>query len=517
MGESAPPPGLKLMDSEEFREHAHRMVDFVADYYRHIEKFPVRSQVSPGYLNDLIPAFAPQDPESFDDILADVSNIIIPGLTHWQSPSFFSYYPANSSTAGILAEILISGFNTVNFSWIASPAATELEIIVVNWLGKLLELPDSFLSGSSGLSHTAKSRFTYCLFYSLGEGGGVIQGSATEGMLVTLCAARSRAISKHTPNGLVEEDVVRRLRAYTSDQTHMCLHKACKIAGIKLVVLPTTKETNYALSPALLRGAIEEGGDDVIPLYLGATLGTTSSAAVDPLLDLGEIAQEYGMWFHVDAAYGGSACICPEYRHFLDGIEKADSLNVGTHKWLLTNLDCSVLWVKNARTLTSTLSVQSEYLRNKVWIQASEAGEVVDFKDWQVSLGKRFRLSLKLWLVMRLYGSSKLKNYIIHHACLARLFERKVSEDKRFEVLVPCRFGLVCFRLKAIEASSVNALNENLLHAVNSNETTFITHTVLSGDFLLRMAVGGTLTEAKHVIKAWETIQKKATLLLSSK
>ncbi|XP_024528821.1 tyrosine decarboxylase 1 [Selaginella moellendorffii] len=494
MGESAPPPGLKLMDSEEFREHAHRMVDFVADYYRHIEKFPVRSQVSPGYLNDLIPAFAPQDPESFDDILADVSNIIIPGLTHWQSPSFFSYYPANSSTAGILAEILISGFNTVNFSWIASPAATELEIIVVNWLGKLLELPDSFLSGSSG------------------EGGGVIQGSATEGMLVTLCAARSRAISKHTPNGLVEEDVVRRLRAYTSDQTHMCLHKACKIAGIKLVVLPTTKETNYALSPALLRGAIEEGGDDVIPLYLGATLGTTSSAAVDPLLDLGEIAQEYGMWFHVDAAYGGSACICPEYRHFLDGIEKADSLNVGTHKWLLTNLDCSVLWVKNARTLTSTLSVQSEYLRNK----ASEAGEVVDFKDWQVSLGKRFR-SLKLWLVMRLYGSSKLKNYIIHHACLARLFERKVSEDKRFEVLVPCRFGLVCFRLKAIEASSVNALNENLLHAVNSNETTFITHTVLSGDFLLRMAVGGTLTEAKHVIKAWETIQKKATLLLSSK
>ncbi|EFJ35827.1 hypothetical protein SELMODRAFT_78872 [Selaginella moellendorffii] len=397
--------GLKPIDAEEFRKHAHEMVDFIADYYRDIESFPVRSQVSqPGYLKTLLPPAAPEDPETLEEVFAGIAR---------QSPNFFGYYPSNSSTAGLLGEMLSAGLNIVGFSWITSPAATELETIVLDWLAKLLKLPDEFLFG--------------------GNGGGVIQGTASEAVAVVLLAARTRAISGNKRKGLSEAEILSKLAVYTSDQTHSCLQKGCVIAGIpleNLVIVPTDSSTNYAVSPAAMRQALEDGvKQGLLPFFLCGTVGTTSSSAVDPLSALGDIAKDFGMWFHVDAAYAGSACICPEFRHHLDGVEKADSFNMNAHKWLLTNFDCSALWVKESSHLVSALSTTPEFLRNK----ASDLNQVVDYKDWQIPLGRRFR-SLKLWFVMRMNGASGLRSYIRNHVRLAKRFEGFVREDPRFQV-----------------------------------------------------------------------------------
>ncbi|XP_024514926.1 tyrosine decarboxylase 1 isoform X2 [Selaginella moellendorffii] len=486
--------GLKPIDAEEFRKHAHEMVDFIADYYRDIESFPVRSQVSPGYLKTLLPAAAPEDPETLEEVFADIQSKIIPGVTHWQSPNFFGYYPSNSSTAGLLGEMLSAGLNIVGFSWITSPAATELETIVLDWLAKLLKLPDEFLFG--------------------GNGGGVIQGTASEAVAVVLLAARTRAISENKRKGLSEAEILSKLAVYTSDQTHSCLQKGCVIAGIpleNLVTVPTDISTNYAVSPAAMRQALEDGvKQGLLPFFLCGTVGTTSSSAVDPLSALGDIAKDFGMWFHVDAAYAGSACICPEFRHHLDGVEKADSFNMNAHKWLLTNFDCSALWVKESSHLVSALSTTPEFLRNK----ASDLNQVVDYKDWQIPLGRRFR-SLKLWFVMRMNGASGLRSYIRNHVCLAKRFEGFVREDPRFQLLVPRTFGLICFRLKpeSDDPDNGRTLNSTLLEALNSSGRMFITHTVLSGVYTLRMAIGAPLTQDKHVDAAWKLIQEEATTL----
>ncbi|XP_073292328.1 tyrosine decarboxylase 2 isoform X3 [Primulina huaijiensis] len=356
---------MKTMDSEQLREYAHKMVDFIADYYKDIETFPVLSQVQPGYLRELIPDSAPARPDSFQDVLDDIRDKIIPGVTHWQSPEYFAYFPSNSSIAGFLGEMLSAGVNVVGFSWITSPAATELETIVMDWLGKALKLPDAFLS--------------------TGHGGGVIQGTASESVLVVLLAARDKILRK------VGEDAIRKLVVYISDQTHASMQKACKIGGIlprNIRILETDSSTEYALSPELLTKTISQDiALGLIPLFLCATIGTTSSAAVDPLLALGKIAKSNGLWFHVDAAYAGSACICPEFRPYLDGVEEADSFNMNAHKFFLTNFDCSALWVKERNALIHSLSTKAEYLENK----ASQENMVVDYKDWQIPLGRRFR------------------------------------------------------------------------------------------------------------------------------
>ncbi|WZZ69718.1 hypothetical protein YC2023_081088 [Brassica napus] len=285
------------MDSEQLREYGHRMVDFIADYYKTIETFPVLSQVQPGYLHNLLPESAPDHPETVEQVLDDVKAKILPGVTHWQSPSFFAYFPINGSIAGLLGEMLSAGLNTMSFSWVASPAATELEIIVVDWVAKLLNLPEQFLSK--------------------GNGGGVIQGSACEAILVVMIAARDKVLRN------VGKKALEKLVVYSSDQTHSSLQKACQV-------------------------------------------GTTSSTAVDPLAALGKIAKSNEMSFHVDAAYAGSACICPEYRQYIDGVETADSFDMNAHKWLLTNFECSLLWVKDQSALTEALSTNPEYLKNKV-------------------------------------------------------------------------------------------------------------------------------------------------------
>ncbi|BFG42858.1 hypothetical protein CerSpe_291330 [Prunus speciosa] len=483
--------GLKPMDAEQLRENAHKMVDFIADYYKTIENFPVLSQVQPGYLRELLPDSAPTHPEPLQHIFDDIQAKILPGVTHWQSPNFFGYYPSNSSIAGFLGEMMSAGLNIVGFSWITSPAATELEMIVLDWFGKMLKLPEEFLSA--------------------GKGGGVIQGTASEAVLVVLLAARDKILRR------VGKNFLEKLVVYASDQTHSALQKACQIGGIhpeNCRVLRTNSSTNYALSPNVLNEAISNdvtGG--LIPFFLCATVGTTSSTAVDPLLELGKIAKSNEMWFHVDAAYAGSACICPEYRHYIDGVEEADSFNTNAHKWFLTNFDCSVLWIKDRNALIQALSTNPEFLKNK----ASQANLVVDYKDWQIPLGRRFR-SLKLWMVLRLYGLENLQSYIRNHINLAKQFEELVAQDPRFEIVTPRLFSLVCFRLLPPhnDETCATKLNHGLLEAVNSTGKIFVSHTVMSGKYLLRFAVGAPLTEERHVNAAWKLLQDEASALLAT-
>ncbi|KAG2323613.1 hypothetical protein Bca52824_016826 [Brassica carinata] len=482
---------LKPMDSEQLREHGHRMVDFIADYYKTIESFPALSQVQPGYLHNLLPDSAPDQPETLEQVLDDVKEKILPGVTHWQSPSFFAYYPANSSVAGFLGEMLSAGLNIIGFSWISSPAATELEMIVLDWFAKLLNLPDQFLSK--------------------GNGGGVIQGTASEAILVVLIAARDKVLRS------VGKSALEKLVVYSSDQTHSSLLKACQVAGIHIEncrMLKTDSSTDYALCPESLQEAVSKDLEaGLIPFFLCGTVGTTSSTAVDPLAALGKIAKSNEMWFHVDAAYAGSACICPEYRQYIEGVETADSFNMNAHKWLLTNFDCSLLWVKDQYALTEALSTNPEFLKNK----ASQANLVVDYKDWQIPLGRRFR-SLKLWMVLRLYGGETLKGYIRNHIKLAKDLEQLVSQDPNFEVVTPRIFSLVCFRIAPVDndEKKCNNRNRNLLEAVNSSGKLFISHTTLSGKFVLRFAIGAPLTEEKHVLEAWKVIQEEASYILAS-
>uniref|UniRef100_A0A0D3D2A5 NAD-dependent epimerase/dehydratase domain-containing protein n=1 Tax=Brassica oleracea var. oleracea TaxID=109376 RepID=A0A0D3D2A5_BRAOL len=483
---------LKPMDSEQLREYGHRMVNFIADYYKTIETFPVLSQVQPGYLHNLLPDSAPEQPETLEQVLDDVKEKILPGVTHWQSPSFFAYYPANSSVAGFLGEMLSAALNIVGFSWVSSPAATELEMIVLDWFAKLLNLPEQFLSR--------------------GNGGGVIQGTASEAILVVMIAARDKVLRS------LGKKALEKLVVYSSDQTHSSLQKACQLAGIHLEncrVLKTDSSTNYALRPESLQEAVSKDLEaGLIPFFLCGTVGTTSSTAVDPLAALGKMAKSNEMWFHVDAAYAGSACICPEYRQYIDGVETADSFNMNAHKWFLTNFDCSLLWVKDRYALTEALSTNPEFLKNK----ASQANLVVDYKDWQIPLGRRFR-SLKLWMVLRLYGAETLKSYIRNHIKLAKDLQQLVSQDPNFEVVTPRIFSLVCFRIAAVDnddEKTCNNLNRSLLDAVNSSGKLFISHTSLSGKFVLRLAIGAPLTEEKHVMDAWKVIQEEASFLLAS-
>ncbi|KAL5196921.1 hypothetical protein ABZP36_000433 [Zizania latifolia] len=482
---------LRPMDAEQLRECGHRMVDFVADYYKSIEAFPVLSQVQPGYLKELLPDSAPRQPDTLDSLFDDIRQKIIPGVTHWQSPNYFAYYPSNSSTAGFLGEMLSAAFNIVGFNWITSPAATELEVIVLDWFAKMLELPSQFLSTALG--------------------GGVIQGTASEAVLVALLAARDRALRKHGKESL------EKLVVYVSDQTHSAVQKACQIAGIfpeNIRVIIADCNRNYAVAPeAVSEDLSRDLASGLIPIFICGTVGTTSSSAVDPLPELGQIAKAHDMWFHIDAAYAGSACICPEYRHHLNGVEEADSFNMNAHKWFLTNFDCSLLWVKDRSFLIQSLSTNPEFLKNK----ASQANSVVDFKDWQIPLGRRFR-SLKLWMVLKLYGVENLQSYIRKHIRLAEHFEHLLISDSRFEVVTPRTFSLVCFRLLPPTSDRENGrkLNYDLMDGANSSGKIFISHTVLSGKFVLRFAVGAPLTEEQHVDAAWKLLQDEATKLLGS-
>uniref|UniRef100_A0ACD5ZJZ9 Uncharacterized protein n=1 Tax=Avena sativa TaxID=4498 RepID=A0ACD5ZJZ9_AVESA len=486
MGSAPPHDTLLPLDPETFAAESRSVIDFLDGYYRDVENYPVwPPDAEPGRLRTLLPDAPPEHGDPVDVILEDVRRHIVPGLTHWQSPNFFAYYPMNASTAGFAGEMLSTGLNAVPFVWAASPAATELEGVVVDWMCKLVGLPDRFLFS--------------------GGGGGVVHGSTCEAVVCTLVAARDRALSR------IGHDAILRLVVYASDQSHSTFQKGARIIGIppsNFRVIPTSAASGYGLAVDSLCSVVDaDVASGLVPLYLCGTVGTTGLGAVDPVRQLGEVARRYGMWLHVDAAYAGSSLICPEFRDCIDGAELADSVSMNPHKWFLTNMDCCCLWVASPAMLTSTLSSNPEYLNS-----VSQGGaEVVDYKDWQIALSRPFR-AMKLWVVLRRYGAAGMRAYIRRHVEMAEWFERTVRADQRFEVVAPRRFSLVTFRLRPRYEGdqAVDALNRKLLVAVNASGRAFMTHFVVDNKFVIRMAVGGAMTQMRHVRDAWELVKEKA-------
>uniref|UniRef100_A0A8L2QX98 Aromatic-L-amino-acid decarboxylase n=1 Tax=Rattus norvegicus TaxID=10116 RepID=A0A8L2QX98_RAT len=475
------------MDSREFRRRGKEMVDYIADYLDGIEGRPVYPDVEPGYLRALIPTTAPQEPETYEDIIRDIEKIIMPGVTHWHSPYFFAYFPTASSYPAMLADMLCGAIGCIGFSWAASPACTELETVMMDWLGKMLELPEAFLAGRAG------------------EGGGVIQGSASEATLVALLAARTKMIRQlqaASPE-LTQAALMEKLVAYTSDQAHSSVERAGLIGGVKIKAIPS--DGNYSMRAAALREALErDKAAGLIPFFVVVTLGTTSCCSFDNLLEVGPICNQEGVWLHIDAAYAGSAFICPEFRYLLNGVEFADSFNFNPHKWLLVNFDCSAMWVKKRTDLTEAFNMDPVYLRHS----HQDSGEQTCLRHWQIPLGRRFR-SLKMWFVFRMYGVKGLQAYIRKHVKLSHEFESLVRQDPRFEICTEVILGLVCFRLKGS-----NQLNETLLQRINSAKKIHLVPCRLRDKFVLRFAVCSRTVESAHVQLAWEHIRDLASSVL---
>ncbi len=416
--------------------------------------------------------------EEFPAMLADIDKLIMPGITHWQSPNFYAYFPCNASGPAILGDLLSSGLGVQGMLWATSPACTELETHVLDWLVPLLGLPEKFLSTSTG--------------------GGVIQDTASSASLCALLAGRERATGYASNSTGCDGKLV----AYCSTQTHSSVEKAVKIAGLGAANLRAIAvDEKFALRPEkLARQIAADKSAGLVPCFVCATVGTTSSNAIDPVPAIAKICREHGIWLHVDAAMSGTAALCPEFRHIHDGVEHADSYCFNPHKWMFTNFDCDVFYVADRKALIQTLSVLPEYLRN----QATESGAVIDYRDWQVPLGRRFR-ALKLWFVLRHYGVEGLQHHIREHVALAQEFAEWVCGDERFEMAAPAPLNLVCFRLK-----SGDAANQALLERLNRSGELYLTHTKLNHRFTLRMCVGQTNTRREHVERAWKLIRDEA-------
>jgi aromatic-L-amino-acid/L-tryptophan decarboxylase len=466
------------MTPDELRRHGHAVVDWIADYYDRIESFPVLSRAEPGQIRGSLPADPPSQGESFPDILADIEKLILPGITHWQSPNFYAFFPSNASGPAILGDLLSSGLGVQGMLWATSPACTELETHVLDWLVQMLDLPQKFLSTSSG--------------------GGVIQDTASSATLCALLAARERATNFASNARGCDGKLV----AYTSSQAHSSLEKGAQIAGIGKENLRAIEvDENFAIRPdALARQIEKDRSAGLVPFFVSATVGTTSSNAIDPVPEIGRICRENHLWLHVDAAMSGTAALCPEFRHIHAGLEFADSYCFNPHKWMFTNFDCDCFFVADRKALIKTLSVLPEYLRNK----ATETGAVIDYRDWQIPLGRRFR-SLKLWFVIRHYGIEGLQHHVRRHVELAQNFAGWVRKDDRFEVVAPVPLNLVCFRHKGGDAA-----NQALMDRLNRSGDLYLTHTRLRDQTVLRFCVGGTNTEARHVERAWKRIREEA-------
>lgn len=469
------------MTPEQFREEGKKIIDWIADYYENIEKYPVLSQVKPGEILSSLPDKAPFKGESMDAIMHDVEEKIMPGITHWQSPNFFAYFNANTSFPSILGDLISSGLGVQGMIWATSPAATELETRVLDWLAQTMGMPGSFQSTSTG--------------------GGVIQDTASTASLTAIIAARERKTAYVSNNRGIDKKLV----AYASTQTHSSVEKGVKIAGIgKENLRLIDVDENFALRADLLEKQIQQDKEKgFVPFFVCGTVGSTSSTAIDPVKKMGEICKKENCWFHIDAASLGSAMICPEFRHFIDGVELADSYCFNPHKWMFTNFDCNVFWVANRKELINTFSILPEYLRNK----ATESGEVFDYRDWHIQLGRRFR-ALKLWFVMRHYGVEGLQHLIREHIRLAGEFKKWVEKSDDFEMIVEPVMNLVCFRHKAGDE-----FNRKLMNKINEGGKIFFTHTKLNEKVVLRINIGQTNLKEKHVKQAWELIQKTAKSL----
>ena len=462
------------MSTDEFRKQGKKVIDWIADYYDQIEQYPVLSQVNPGDIRSNLPQSAPIKGRDYGDILSDMDKMM-PGITHWQSPNFHGFFPCATSGPAILGDLISTGLGINGMNWTTSPSCTEVETHVLDWLVDMMDLPNKFKSNSTG--------------------GGVLQDTASSSSLVALIAAREKA-----SNGQINKNGGnQRLTAYSSSQAHSSIEKAVKIAGIGKDSLRLIKvDDSFAMNPKHLRESIETDiSNGFTPTFVCATVGTTSSTALDPIEDIGKICLEFNIWLHVDAALAGPAALCPEFRFIHDGLEYADSYTFNPHKWMLTNFDCSCLFIKNRDELISALRIMPEYLNN----QSSKSGEVIDYRDWQIPLGRRFR-SLKLWTVIRYYGIEGLQNYVRHHINIAQQFLSWVKSDERFEIMAPAPLNLICFRAKGSDK-----LNKDLLNYINNSGEIYITHTRLNDLFTLRLCVGQTHTDVNHVKEAWGLIK----------
>lgn len=473
------------MTAEEFRRHGHAVVDWIADYHERVESLPVRSQVSPGDIRAMLPDRPPTHGEPFATILEDVERVLLPGITHWQSPNFFAYFPANISGPSVLGELLSAGLGVQGMLWTTSPACTELETHVLDWMVDMMGLPASFKS--------------------TGEGGGVIQDTASSAGLCALLAARERATGLATnERGVVGGKLI----VYLSSQSHSSLEKAVKIAGLGAAHIRLIDvDERMAMKPDALAAQLDEDrAAGRIPCFVSATVGTTSSHAMDPIRAIADVCQQRGVWLHVDAAMAGTAAVCPEFRHLLDGLEGADSYCFNPHKWMFTNFDCNLLFVRERAALINALSILPEYLRN----QATHSGSVIDYRDWQVPLGRRFR-ALKLWFVIRHYGVEGLRHHIREHVRLTQELATWIARDASFEIAAPVPLNLVCFRHK-----QGDAVNQALLDTLNDSGALYLSHTRLDGKLTLRLCVGQSHTQAHHVERAWQLITSTADKILSS-
>lgn len=536
------------MSPSDFRAQAHRAIDFIADYLSSIESRPVLSQLKPGDIYHALPAHAPELPAlsrgsahsgshsgidtEWNSIFSDLENTILPGLTHWQSPNFFAFFPSDTSYPSIIGELLSAGLGVQGMLWLTSPACTELETKVLDWLGELIGLPREFLSDGADPKFAVPNTGN-----GGGNGGGVIEGTASEATLVALCAARHRVRSRNPlPEGgglglgasasssthsatapLRHPATSPHFTIYCSTQAHSSVIKAAMIAGLATSPDDHTHlrlidcDKNFAMDPAALERAIRDDlKQGFVPTYVVATVGTTSSTAIDPIDKIARVLRasgcdKLGTWLHVDAAHAGAASVCPELRSRLWGASEnpwagVDSIAFNPHKWLLTNFDCNCFYTRDRQSLTGALSITPEYLRNS----GTDSG-AIDYRDWQIPLGRRFR-ALKLWLVLRHYGAEGLRAHIREHMRLSELFESLVRSDPRFEVVAPRTMNLICFRLKDSDDA-----NKRLVDALNQSGRLYLTHTVLPGvGYTIRFCIGATLTQEHHVRAAWDQIRELA-------
>ncbi len=468
------------MDNRSFRESGHQFIDWLADYFETIEQYPVRSEVQPGDILSQLPVAPPQSAEPMEVLFSDFKSIIMPGMTHWQHPGWFAYFPANSSPESVLAELLTAGLGAQCMIWQTSPAAAELEERVMEWLGQMLGLPPHMK--------------------------GVIQDTASTATLCALLSAREKATQFDANEGGVRQH----LRVYASRETHSSIEKGVKVAGYgksNLFLIDTDEA--FAMIPKKLEEAlINDIHRGMVPTCVVATLGTTSSMAMDPVDAIAAICRKYGVWLHVDAAFAGTAALAPELRGFMKGVEHADSFVFNPHKWMLTNFDCSAYFVKDPGALIQTFEINPEYLKT------AADGQVKNYRDWGIQLGRRFR-ALKLWFVIRSYGVQGLQTMVRHHVRLAQQFAGWIEENQNFELMAPPQLSLVCFRYNpgGLSEMELTHINKQLLNKINASGDVFLTHTVLKEKYAIRMAIGQANTQLHHVQKVWELVTKTTLAL----
>jgi aromatic-L-amino-acid/L-tryptophan decarboxylase len=468
------------VDSAEFRARGHELIDWIAEHVEGLERLPVAPAVQPGDVRAQLPSHPPASPEPWEAVRRDIDEVIVPGIVNWQHPSFFAYFPSNASYPSILGELLAAGLGVQGMSWVTSPACTELETLVLDWMVELLGLPDRFRSTSA-------------------TGGGVIQGSASEATLVAILSARWRA----SEGAVNRSGDTTRLVGYSTTQAHSSVEKGLRIAGVgteRMRVVPHDPGS-FAMDAGALRSMVAaDRAAGLVPFFVCSTHGTTSSLAFDPTTEIASVARDHGLWLHVDAAMSGIAALEPPLRWVNDGLEGADSYCTNAHKWMGVNFDCDLSWTADRAALLGALSILPEYLRSA----AAESGAAIDYRDWQVPLGRRFR-ALKLWMTLRLDGVEPIRAMIRRHISLTQRLADLVAEDERFEIVAPHPLNLLVMRLRAGDAAT-DALTE----AANATGSVLFTRTVLDGKVALRFSIGARATEWEHVDAAWRLLQRLA-------